>query len=56
MRKIILTMQISLDGIVSDVDQWMMLSDEIIGDSLDYYHTLDAIVIGGNTYPEVPPI
>jgi dihydrofolate reductase len=53
MRKIILTMQISLDGIVSDVDQWMTLNDEIIEDSLEYYHTLDAIVIGGNTYPSL---
>jgi dihydrofolate reductase len=53
MRKIILTMQISLDGIVSDVDQWMTLNDEIIEDSLEYYHTLYAIVVGGNTYPSL---
>jgi dihydrofolate reductase len=53
MRKIILTMQISLDGIVSDVDQWMTLNDEIIEDSLEYYDTLDAIVIGGNSYPSL---
>jgi dihydrofolate reductase len=51
MRKIILTMQASLDGIVSDVDQWMTLNDEIIKDSLDYYETLDAIIVGGKTYP-----
>lgn len=53
MRKIILTMQISLDGIVSDVDQWMTLNDEIIKDSLEYYDTLDAIVTGGNSYPSL---
>lgn len=46
-------MQISLDGIVSDVEQWMSMSDEIIEDSLEYYDTLDAIVIGGNTYPSL---
>lgn len=51
MRKVILTMQASLDGVVSDVEQWMTLSDEIIPDSLEYYNTLDAIITGGNTYP-----
>lgn len=52
MRKIILTMQQSLDGVASDVDQWMTtLSDEIVEDSLAFYDTLDAVVIGGNSYP-----
>lgn len=52
MRKILLTMQVSLDGIASGVEQWMTtLSDEIVEDSLAYYDTLDAIVIGGNSYP-----
>ncbi len=51
MRKIILTMQLSLDGVASDVDQWMTtLSDEIVEDSLAYYDTLDAIIVGGRTY------
>lgn len=53
MGKIILTMQISLDGIVSDVDEWMSLSDEIVEASLAYYQTLDAIIIGGRTYPSL---
>ena len=53
MRKLILTMQMSLDGIVSDVEKWMTLNDEIVEDSLAYYNTLDAIVIGGNTYPSL---
>ena len=53
MRKIILTMQMSLDGIVSDVEKWMTLSDEIVEDSLAYCDTLDAIVIGGNSYPSL---
>jgi dihydrofolate reductase len=51
MRKMILTMQASLDGIVSDVDQWMTLNDEILEDSLEYYDMLDAMIIGGKTYP-----
>lgn len=53
MRHIILTMQASLDGVVSDVEQWMTLSDEIIEDALAFYDTLDAIVIGGHTYPSL---
>jgi dihydrofolate reductase len=49
-RKIILYMQITLDGIVSNVDQWMTFSDEILEDALEYYNTLDTIVVGSNTY------
>ncbi|TNJ67247.1 deaminase [Paenibacillus hemerocallicola] len=50
MGKIILTMQMSLDGIVSNEDRWMSLSDEILEDYYEYYDTLDTIVVGGNTY------
>jgi dihydrofolate reductase len=53
MRKIILYMQISLDGVASDVDQWMTLSDEIVEDSFESYNTLDTIVVGSNTYPSM---
>jgi dihydrofolate reductase len=50
MGKIILYMQISLDGVVSDVGKWMAMSDEILEDSLAYYDSLDAMVVGGNSY------
>lgn len=53
MRKIVLYMQISLDGIVSDVDEWMTFSDEILEDALEYYQTLDTIVVGSNSYPSL---
>ena len=53
MRKIILKMQISLDGIVSDVEQWMTMNDEMIEDILQFYNSLDAIAIGGRTYPSL---
>jgi hypothetical protein len=53
MRKIILYMQISLDGVVSNVDQWMTLSDEIVEDALESYNTVDTIVVGSNTYPSL---
>lgn len=51
MRKVILYMQISLDGVVSNPEQWMTLSDDIISDAIDYYKSLDTVVFGSNTYP-----
>ncbi|MFB5675976.1 dihydrofolate reductase family protein [Paenibacillus terreus] len=50
MGEIIITMQMSLDGVVSQEDRWMLLSDEILEDYLKYYKTVDALVVGGNTY------
>ena len=50
MRKIILSFQLSLDGIVSDVDEWMSFSDDILHDALDYYNDIDAAIFGGGTY------
>jgi dihydrofolate reductase len=50
MSRVILSLQISLDGIASDPENWMMMSDEIIKDSIDYYDLLDAIIIGSNNY------
>jgi len=51
MRKIILYLQISLDGVVSDSDKWMSFSDDILTDAIDYYKTLDTVIFGSNTYP-----
>lgn len=53
MRPVTLYMQMSLDGIVSDVDQWMSLSDEIVEDAVEYYRSLDTIIFGGRTYPSM---
>lgn len=53
MGQIIVTMQISLDGIVSHEDRWMTMSDEILEDYLAYYQSVDAIVVGGNTYADL---
>ena len=50
MGEIILTMQMSLDGIVSQPEEWMILSDEILEDHVAYYGTVDAVVLGGNTH------
>ncbi len=44
----------SLDGVVSDNERWMLpISDEILKESLEYYETLDAIIIGSNFYPHL---
>lgn len=51
MSNIILTMQISLDGVVSDIEQWMTFGDDVVEDQLSFYDTLDAIMVGGNSYP-----
>lgn len=50
MGEIMLTMQVSLDGIVSDEHLWMTLSREILEDYLDYYQTIDTIIVGRNSY------
>ena len=51
MRKIILHFGITLDGMVSNVEQWISLDDEAMKDSSAYQDTLDAIIFGKNTYP-----
>lgn len=50
MRKIFLHFAITLDGMVSNVEQWVSLNDEAIADSSTYHDTLDAIIFGKNTY------
>jgi dihydrofolate reductase len=50
MRKIILHFAITLDGIVSNVEQWVALDDEAIKDTGTYQDTLDAIIFGKNSY------
>jgi hypothetical protein len=46
-------MQISLDGVVSDSEHWITLIDEILADALEYYDTLDAILVGSKSYPSL---
>jgi dihydrofolate reductase len=50
MGKINLTMQISMDGIISNEDQWMTLSEEFFEDYYAYYNTVETIIIGGHSY------
>ena len=53
MRKVILQIHTSLDGIISDPEQWAAISDEILADSLEYYNTIDAIIFGSRSYPSL---
>lgn len=50
MRKVILHFAMTLDGMVSNVEQWVSLTDEAINDTSAYHDTLDAIIFGKNTY------
>ncbi|PYI51494.1 dihydrofolate reductase family protein [Paenibacillus flagellatus] len=50
MGSVILTMQLSLDGVVSDEYRWMTLSEQIFEDYLEYYNSVDTIVVGRNSY------
>ncbi len=50
MRKLILHFAITLDGMVSNVEQWVALDDEAINDTGIYQDTLDAIIFGKNSY------
>lgn len=50
MRKIFLHFAMTLDGRVSNVEQWVSLTDEAIADSSTYHDTFDALIFGKNTY------
>lgn len=49
----VLTMHMSLDGIVTHEDRWMTFNDEMLEEYLDYYDRIDRIVVGGNTYAQL---
>lgn len=50
MRKIFLHFAITLDGMVSNVEQWVSISDEAMRDGSAYHDTMDAIIFGNNNY------
>ncbi|MCC3375332.1 dihydrofolate reductase family protein [Cohnella sp. REN36] len=50
MGKVVLTMQMSLDGVVSHEHEWMSMSEEILRDYLDYYRSVGTIVVGSHSY------
>ena len=40
----------TLDGMVSNVDQWVSLTDEALADGITFHDSIDAIIFGKNTY------
>jgi dihydrofolate reductase len=44
-------MHTSLDGVASDPEQWATISDKVLAEAIEYYDTLDAIIIGSQSYP-----
>lgn len=50
MRKLFLHFAITLDGMVSNVEQWVSLTDEALKDSSVYHDAVDAIIFGNNNY------
>ena len=50
MRKVFLHFAITLDGMVSNVEQWVSFTDEAMKDTSAYHDTVDAIIFGSNNY------
>ena len=50
MRKIFLHFAITLDGRVSNVEQWVSLTDEAMKDGSAFHDTMEAIIFGNNNY------
>lgn len=50
MRKVFLHFAITLDGVVSNVEQWVSFTDEAMKDTSAYHDTVDAIIFGNNNY------
>lgn len=50
MRKIFLHFAVTADGIVSNVEQWVSISDEAMKDGNAWHDTVDTIIFGKNNY------
>ena len=50
MRKLFLHFAITLDGLVSNVEQWVSFTAEAMKDTSAYHDTVDAIIFGSNNY------
>lgn len=50
MRKLFLHFAVTLDGMVSNVEQWVSLTDEALKDGGVYHETFDVIIFGNNNY------
>src|SRR5215510_14615058 len=50
MRKVFLHFAITLDGMVSNVEQWVSFTAEAMKDTSAYLATVDAIIFGSSNY------
>ena len=50
MRKIFLHFAVTLDGMVSNVEQWVSFTDEAMKDGSAWHDTVDTIIFGKNNY------
>lgn len=50
MRKVFLHFAITLDGMVSNVEQWVSFTAEAMKDGSAFHDTVDAIIFGNNNY------
>ena len=53
MRKVVLYLNMTLDGVVSDVEKWANISDELLTDSIERYGRNGTVIFGGNSYPSM---
>ena len=50
MRKVFLHFAVTLDGMVSNVEQWVSFTDEAMKDGNAWHDTVDTIILGKNNY------
>ena len=50
MRKVILHMVMSLDGVVSDVDKWADINSDLMDESIARYRQVGTAIFGGATF------
>ena len=50
MRKIFLHFAVTADGMVSNVEQWVSITDEAMKDGSAWHDTIDTIIFGKNNY------
>jgi len=50
MRKVVLYFNMTLDAVVSDVEKWSNITDELFTDSIERYGRNGTVIFGGNSY------
>jgi dihydrofolate reductase len=50
MKKIVIYLNISLDGVVSDVENWANINDDVLTEAMTRYEETDIAIFGGATY------